>query len=143
MLPPPHSHPRKVRAVALAFLLGILLTGCGGTDTTGARDDRVVRASVADFEKTIGRADVFLLNVHTPDEGSIPGTDAEIAYDKLRSRAARLPDDPQTPIAVYCRTGSMSSVAVPVLRELGYTDVTELTGGMEAWRESGRRLLPP
>ena len=28
-------------------------------------------------------------------------------------------------------------------RELGYTDVTELEGGMEAWRDDGRTLLLP
>ena len=34
-----------------------------------------------------------------------------------------------------------SSLAVPVLRTLGYADVTELAGGMDAWQEAGRRLL--
>ena len=37
----------------------------------------------------------------------------------------------------------MSAVAVGTLRDLGYTDVVELRGGMDAWVADGRELLPP
>lgn len=96
---------------------------------------------MADFQALVKEPGVFVLNVHTPDEGSIPGTDAEIPYDRLSDRAAELPADKEVPIAVYCRSGRMSSLAVPILRTLGYADVTELAGGMDAWQEAGRRLL--
>ena len=37
----------------------------------------------------------------------------------------------------------MSAEAVQTLRDLGYTDVVELRGGMEAWTADGRDLLIP
>ena len=37
----------------------------------------------------------------------------------------------------------MSAEAVATLQDLGYTEVTELRGGMDAWVADGRELLPP
>lgn len=85
----------------------------------------------------------YLLNVHTPDQGSIPGTDAAIPFDEIVAGARGLPKSRSTPLAVYCRTGDMSRTAVARLSTLGYTDIVELRGGMVAWQDDGRRLLPP
>lgn len=87
--------------------------------------------------------DVLVINVHVPDEGSIAGTDTAIRYDEVRDRSAELPQDRDAPVAVYCKSGRMSAVAVGTLRDLGYTDVVELRGGMDAWVAEGRELLPP
>jgi len=97
----------------------------------------------ATFADVIAKPATFVLNVHTPDEGSIPGTEANIPFGRLRTRADELPADRSTPIAVYCRSGNMSAQATVTLGDLGYTDVIELEGGMEAWREDGRTLLLP
>lgn len=86
--------------------------------------------------------DVLVLNVHVPDEGSIAGTDAVIPYDEIRERATALPSDLDAPLAVYCKSGRMSAEAVTTLLDLGYTDVVELRGGMDAWTADGRELLP-
>jgi len=37
----------------------------------------------------------------------------------------------------------MSAIAVKELRRLGYKHIVELRGGMDAWQQSGRALLPP
>ena len=42
-------------------------------------------------------------------------------------------------MAIYCRSGTMSAAAAPVLAELGYDDIVELDGGMVAWTASGDR----
>ncbi len=76
---------------------------------------------------------VFLLDVHIPEQTHIDGTDAFIPYNELDSHLAELPQDKNTPIAVYCRSGSMSRTASDKLLELGYTDVSNLVGGIQAW----------
>lgn len=108
----------------------------------GERYDVVV-AAPATFADVVAEEATFVLNVYTPDEGSIPGTEANIPSDRLRRRAGELPDDGSAPIAVYSRSGSMSAQGAVTLGDLGYTDVTELEGVMEAWRDDGRALLPP
>ena len=80
------------------------------------------------------------INVHVPFEGAIEGTDLFIPFDKIEEQVSRLPADRTTPLAIYCRTGSMSATAAKTLAALGYTDVVELKGGMQAWQASGRSL---
>jgi len=82
-----------------------------------------------------------VINVHTPDEGSIRNTDLAIPFDQLRDRADELPADRDSRLAVYCMSGNMSAIAVDTLAEMGYRDLTELDGGMEALRRSGRTLV--
>lgn len=135
----------RLRVIAIvALVAGILLAGCGN-DSSPIADDTTVTVTVAptSFADVIAESATFVLNVHTPDEGSIPGTDANIPFDRLRRRADELPADRSTPIAVYCRSGNMSAQATVTLGDLGYTDVTELAGGMDAWRGDGRTLLLP
>ena len=86
-------------------------------------------------------AGVVTINVHAPDEGSIPGTDLVIPFDQIAS-SNELPADLDAPLAVYCRSGNMSAAAVDDLEELGYTDIMELEGGFNAWEASGRELEP-
>ena len=86
--------------------------------------------------------DRVTINVHVPDQGSLPGTDLALPFDQITARAAELPPDRSTPLAIYCMTGTMSAIAGPELTALGYTDVVELRGGMQAWQAAGRPLLP-
>lgn len=53
----------------------------------------------------------------------------------------QLPFDKAQRIAVTCATGKRSSTAVSVLRRAGYTRLYNVTGGMEAWKHAGFRML--
>ena len=116
----------------------LLVSGCGAIDDGSA--SRLVAPE--EFAAAVSRPGVVTINVHVPDEGSIRGTDLWIPFDAVQARRDELPS-PATPLAVYCRSGRMSAIAVETLARLGYEDVVELEGGMEAWERSGRRLLPP
>lgn len=94
------------------------------------------------FAAQMARDDSFVLNVHTPDEGSIPGTDAAIAFDELEARRSELPNDLDASLVIYCMSGNMSVDAAETLTDMGYTDIVDLRGGMKAWRDAGRPLLP-
>lgn len=128
-------------AVGLAALVGalvLLVTGCGGTDE-GASSRPL---APEEFAAALSESGRVTINVHVPDEGSIQGTDLWIPFDAVAVRGDKLPPR-TTPLAVYCRSGRMSAIAVETLARLGYEDVVELDGGMDAWERSGRQLLPP
>ena len=97
----------------------------------------------AAFAKAVAQKGTVTINVHVPDEGSLAGTDLWIPFDRVAASRARLPARKTTPLAVYCRSGRMSAIAVRALARLGYGTIVELRGGMVAWDSSGRRLLPP
>jgi len=102
----------------------------------------VTQAEPASFAAAIA-AGRTVINVHTPDEGSIAGTDLTIPFDQLEARAGELPQDRGTALAIYCMTGNMSAIAGRTLTALGYTNVLELRGGMTAWQSAGLPLIPP
>jgi phage shock protein E len=85
--------------------------------------------------------DFTLLNVKTPYSGEIDGTDLYIPYTELAARASELPAAKGAKILVYCLTGRSSAAAAQTLLDLGYTNIWNLDGGMNAWRASGRSLV--
>lgn len=45
--------------------------------------------------------------------------------------------DKQAPIILYCGGGYRSALAADALRQMGYTNVVSMDGGIKAWREAG------
>jgi rhodanese-related sulfurtransferase len=48
--------------------------------------------------------------------------------------------EPNRRTVLYCASGGRSALAVMSLRELGYTNVAHLDGGIKAWAVSGRTV---
>lgn len=133
---------RPFKCIAFLAVLLSAIVGCSSSsDQPPVVQPASVLLSPDAFAEAISTDDRFVLNVHTPDEGSIAGTDAAVAYDQLAAKSGQLPDVSSTPLAVYCRSGNMSATAVVQLHDMGYEDIVELEGGMETWQESGRNLV--
>jgi rhodanese-related sulfurtransferase len=48
-----------------------------------------------------------------------------------------LVSDRQASIILYCGGGYRSALAADALRQMGYTNVVSMDGGIKAWREAG------
>lgn len=149
----------RVHLVALALVLvsisGAAACGSSAPETAtptkepgGAVGRRVETSggSYTDVTPTelrsmLERTDVILVNVHIPYEGEIDGTDLFIPYDQIDRRLEDLPQRRDVPIVVYCRSGRMSAIAAEALVREGYTNVWNLAGGMEAWRDAGLPIV--
>jgi len=121
--------------VVLVLTLAVILV---------ARNPRV-SSKIIDVDKAeelINDENVFVINTHEPYMGEIEGTDL-IAEDweNMVSYQNELPEDKSTPILVYCRSGSMSQSASQQLIDLGYKNVYDLEGGMNAWQLKGNDLV--
>ena len=68
------------------------------------------------------------------DEGHIPGA-KHIPYYFVEQRLQEL--DPAQPLVVLCGSGQRSTLACALLQRHGFTQLTNVVGGMEAWNDAG------
>ncbi len=137
-----------VVVAVVAVIIGIVLVN-GGSSTSAGSEGTLVRGnggtwtniSADTLASKMQTKDFTLLNVKTPYIGEIRETDLYIPYTDLAARASELPADKAAPIVVYCRSGNESAIASQTLLDLGYTNIENLDGGMNAWSASGREII--
>jgi rhodanese-related sulfurtransferase len=125
--------------IIILGLAGFFLIRSQSTNTTstdGRFDSGVNSVNAVEFTKLAKNENAFLLDVHIPEQTHIPGTDAFIPYNEISENIVQLPQDKNSQILVYCRSGSMSKEAAFELQEMGYTNVIDLAGGMNAYKEA-------
>ena len=66
--------------------------------------------------------------------GHIPGVTL-IPLDDVPNRLNEIPKD--KPVIVTCRSGNRSGQVTDFLRQQGYTNVHNMTGGINAWQQAG------
>lgn len=84
---------------------------------------------------------VFYLDVRKPEEwekGIVQGA-VRVSLTDLATQAglASLPEDKSTIVAVYCKSGHRSALAIPLLHQLGYVNAISIKGGYEGWVTAG------
>ena len=124
--------PASSASPGTGSVAGTIVQGNGGHWTNITPDTLAAKLTAKDFT---------LLNVKTPYIGEIAATDLYIPYTDLTARKSELPTSKAAPIVVYCRSGHESAIASQTLLDLGYTNILNLDGGMDAWTASGRALV--
>ena len=81
---------------------------------------------------------LILLDVRTPMEcaldGYIEGA-THIAMHELHFRIEELPKDAE--IIVYCAHGVRSANVAAAMKEIGYSHVSDMRGGIDLWSKTG------
>ena len=75
----------------------------------------------------------LMLDVRTPSERAQKRISGSVGFplNHLGDRLSEVPTD--RPVLVYCAGGYRSSIAASLLQHHGYTDVSEIAGGITAW----------
>lgn len=153
------AHISRLSALLSLTAVLLFLQGCGSRSNTEGRSARdgepqLVGTQVSteygtytnlkpvELKPMLDQKDFFLVDVHTPSEGRLPQTDARIPFDQVEQQIKEFPADKSAKIVLACRSGRMSSEASQTLLELGYTNVYNLAGGMEAWNAAGYEIVP-
>ncbi len=93
-------------------------------------------------EKLENGEDIILIDVREPVEYEINRIEGSklIPLSKLPEKVNEL--DQTREIVLYCKMGGRSARAVQLLRELGFTRVKNLAGGIDAWIEKIDPTMP-
>jgi phage shock protein E len=143
---------RRAGALAVALLATLGLAACGGEEspTAGAAEaiDSAGRpafglVSPGQAADLAVDADVVVIDVRTPEEfaeGHIDGAELIDFYEPtFADSIAALDRDAN--YLVYCRSDNRSGQAVGLMRSLGFTNVWDMDGGVQAWVQEGRPLV--
>jgi NADPH-dependent 2,4-dienoyl-CoA reductase/sulfur reductase-like enzyme/peroxiredoxin family protein/rhodanese-related sulfurtransferase/TusA-related sulfurtransferase len=86
-----------------------------------------------DDEAIKNQENSVLIDVRTPDEfaiGSIPNA-INIQVDDIRNKVDELPKDKQ--LNIFCQVGLRGYIANKILKQKGFTDIRNLSGGYKTW----------
>ena len=114
----------------LYLVIVIFLISCANTNS-----QIIQNIGVSEFQLLINKEEAIIIDVRTPQEfhsGHIKDATNIDFYevdfiDKLKMVRKDLP------VFVYCRSGGRSSSSARKMEELGFNQVYNLVGGIEAW----------
>jgi rhodanese-related sulfurtransferase len=133
---------RRLHTAALVVLT-LLLAACSAAPSAPVvqviSDVKTVplEIDVAAARSLHSNPEVFFLDVREPSEydaGHIPGVTL-IPVSQVAGRLSEIPKDKQ--VVVTCRSGNRSGQVAQQLRQLGYTNITNMQGGLNAWQNAG------
>jgi len=122
----------------LPLLVFLFLSGC----ISGSEWERV---DVIAFDEAISEDNGgFLLDVRTTSEWEQDGyieNATLIPHTQLESREGELPQDKDSLILLYCRSGNRSQDAAQTLVDMGFTNIIELESGITGWKDAGMPVM--
>jgi len=122
----------SVYRLALFAIFALIISGC-----SFQKPDYLKMISPQELNQLMQADNIFLVDVHTPKQRPIKGTDLFIPYNKIEEHVDTLPSDKSTAIYIYCAGGPMGNAAARTLYELGYKNLSNLEGGAHAWGKAG------
>lgn len=159
-LPRSTSSPIVRRAVAVLLGGALLATSCGGSSTPAAEPVSGDQSSTVDVAASVPGvrlvsavdgaaladdppADLVILDVRTPEEYAEGHIDGAVMIDFYRDDfAEQLAGlDPSVPYLLYCRSGNRSGQTALAMRDLGFTDVADVDGGIISWGGAGLPIV--
>ena len=106
--------------------------------------DGIPQISVETLKKKMDeKEDLFILDVREPHEYPIANLGAPlIPVGDIERRISELSAYKDREVIVHCRSGARSQKAALMLRNAGFTNVSNLTGGILAWADRVDTTMP-
>ena len=123
---------RLIHKLVVIAAFVFIVTGC-----MFQKPDYLKVITATELNQLMQNENIFLIDVHTPKQQHIKGTDLFIPYNEIEKNKDKLPKDKNTAIYLYCEGGPMGNAAARTFYELGYHNLSNLEGGAHAWKKAG------
>jgi rhodanese-related sulfurtransferase len=136
----------SIRKLIVAMLAILILAGCSTPTAAPAAAEQAQSIDVASLPRDVDvqtaaalreQPDVMILDVREQDEwdaGRIPGA-VFMPMGEVQNRLSEIPTDKT--VIVQCRSGNRSSQVTDFLVKQGFTNVHNMSGGINAWQSAG------
>ena len=104
--------------------------------------ERLDMMTVTEFKERLDvEEDWMILDVRSRDEWDEGHIDRSknVYVGLLKDRFEDVPKDRK--VAIVCKTGTRSSFASSILQRYGYVNITNILGGMDAWKKAGYDIV--
>jgi rhodanese-related sulfurtransferase len=130
-----------MRKLAYFLVAAVALVACSSATDTGALE--TVSAQEAQGVIDQAPADLVVLDVRTPEEfdsGHLANAvNVDFYAADFADQLAGL--DKDVPYVLYCNSGNRSGEALDMMADLGFAQVTEVDGGIQAWAAAGLPIV--
>ena len=106
--------------------------------------DGIPQISVQELKRKLdAKEDVFVLDVREPHEYLIANLGApQIPVGEVERRVGELAAQKNREVVVHCRSGARSQKAALILKQAGFSNVSNLAGGILAWADKVDPSMP-
>lgn len=125
--------------VLFATIIITFISGCSSSrniDTSEMQTSVLHSINVVSAKEMIQNNNPIILDVRTPEEfreGHLENSiNIDVNADDFTKEIAHL--DKNANYLVYCRSGRRSLLAIQVMKDQGFTNVTNMEGGYNAWK---------
>jgi rhodanese-related sulfurtransferase len=127
----------RLARIGIEDVTGYLEGGVEGWQKAGFKVEQVKQITAQELASRLATGSIGVLDVRREAEfqsGHIDGADWH-PLDRFKAALQEISKD--SPIAVHCKSGYRSLIAVSVLERAGYHNVVDVAGGFDAWAAAG------
>lgn len=127
----------KIRNILVVLIATFSIAACSSNGQNVLTTDQV--AGLLD------KGDIELLDIRTPDEwneGVIEGAVLKNFYDDDFAEYLESMDKAQ-PVIVTCKRGGRSGKATKMMMEAGFSEVYDMSAGMDGWNSDKKPTVKP
>jgi len=132
---------RRFAIISALLLVPVLAYGC--TSQLGAADQVLEDIGVQDafelIQRNQGNQDFIIIDIRTPEEFNEGHIENAINIDFYSETFKEDLDklDKNKTYFIYCRSGNRSGRAMPIMKDLGFKEVYNLSVGIKEWIAEG------
>lgn len=135
-------------ALIIAFGAGYYIDSqqlfCGIECEAKMNKTQLISVRATEFADILDQDQATIIDVRTAEEysaGHIEGAVNQDFYQTASFQEYLQTLDKDKPYMIYCRSGNRSGQTLEMMKEMGFTNIVDLDGGINSWQQAGLKIV--